>query len=100
MTYPVTIQLNRGSDLDCVFVWPDGDGLLDLSAYTVSVIDVTAGIVGAVTAAITDAAAGEITVSIEGGSPLLPLGLHGFRVKITDAGGDDLSTPMIGVNVQ
>ncbi len=78
-----TFEINRGSDLEFTLNWPDGaGGNADLTGYTVDLFDVSANAVSFLTATLTTAATGLITVnfqwddSIENGKTIY------FRVRI------------------
>lgn len=93
MTCPTPIELcaTRGSDVSLTITISDADGPVDLTSQSVSVFDVVPSLEGRVTAAITDAAAGRITVDIEGTDPI-DIGRHVFRLRLSGAG-DSVGLP-------
>lgn len=61
-----TFYVNRGSDLEFTFNWPDGaGGNADLTGYTVTSFEPDAALADQTTVTLTDPATGEITVRIE-----------------------------------
>lgn len=91
-------EINYGSDLEFDIPWPDGaGGVVDLTGWTVSLLDVTAEI-SALTTAVKSAtpADGKITVRVEWSADLLKNTPYNFRVKISKDG-DDQSTNLMRV---
>jgi hypothetical protein len=85
LTYP----LNWGSDFNAVAVLRDGLGaVIDLTGSVAFIIDTTAGIGARMTAVVSNAGAGEITLSMPWAD--MPRGrVNSFRLGWTDAGGAD-----------
>jgi hypothetical protein len=80
----ISQEVVRGSDYSFTMIWNDPDGdPLDFTGYSLSFFDESNNIEDRLSGEITDPAAGTIVVSIEG-SPPLPLGLHSFRVLLTE----------------
>lgn len=91
-------EINGGSDLQFDFAWPDGaGGVVDLTDWTVSLIDVDPALNGHVTA--TKSATptdGVITVRVEWQSDFALRTTYPFRVVISKDG-DDSSTNLLAV---
>ena len=77
------VEMIRGSDKDFIIRLKDAnEDPIDITGRVLTVFDVSRTLTGRVTAEITDAAAGEMSVHVEGTLPL-PLGLHSFRIQLT-----------------
>jgi len=77
------IELVRGADKDLVLLLKDSVGdPIDISGRTLLIFDVSRALLGKVSGAITDGPAGELSIHVEGTTPI-PLGLHSFRVQLT-----------------
>lgn len=91
-------EVNYGSDLEFDIPWPDGaGGVVDLTDWTVGLIDVTAEISALITA--TKSATptdGVITVRLEWSGDLSKNTAYNFRVQISK-GGEDVSTNLLRV---
>ena len=75
-------SVTRGSDVSLQFVVSDelGDPI-DLTGGSIAFLDVSDALVSRISGAITNAASGQVVVSIEGTIPLV-VGDYGFRVQI------------------
>jgi hypothetical protein len=79
-TYPV----NKGSDLEFSFNWPDGSGgNANLTGYTAVAFDVNALISANTTVTLTTPSTGLITVRIEWSDLIKTQSPLGFRVQIS-----------------
>jgi hypothetical protein len=99
MTTKVAVfEINFGSDLEFDIPWPDGaDGVLDLTGWTVTLMDVTEAIADLITATQTgNPVDGVITVRLEWSDTLFKNTAYNFRVHITKDG-DDNSTNLMRV---
>ena len=98
--YITRLQPNRGSDVDFTIVWKDSENEpADLHDYTVTAMDVTAGLESYLTLEITDEANGVITGRIEWNASLLAGVNYRFRVQVT-LGTEDDATNLIEVTYQ
>lgn len=96
-----TFLLNRGSDFRVVLTWPSAaGGAANLTGCTVSLFEPQAVLVGLLTAQITNAAAGEITLAMEWSAALLSVHRAAFRVRVSYAGGLDQTTNELVVQFQ
>lgn len=96
------LTINTGTDLTATMVWPDGDGgNADLEGFTASAFMPDGlGRTDWVDVSITNAAAGEITITINWADDL-PRGRQlSFYPRIEDASGKGTSTTKIWVNIQ
>jgi hypothetical protein len=79
-----SLVINAGSDLNLTFTWPSGvagQGA-NLTSYTVDLVDVSAHLVGLLSVALTNAAQGEITITLTW-ADTIPLGRSSyFRVRL------------------
>lgn len=91
-------EINYGSDLQFDIPWPDGaGGVVDLTDWTVSLLDVTDAISDLLTATKSETPTdGIITVRLEWSSDLAKNTPYNFRVQITN-GDEDQSTNLMGV---
>tara|TARA_R110002074_G_scaffold182358_1_gene347210 strand:- start:15 stop:332 length:318 start_codon:yes stop_codon:yes gene_type:complete len=89
-------ELNYGSDLVFKIPWPDGDGgVIDLTDWTVNVIDITEAISGLITATKdNDPTTGNVNVRLEWSPDLDKHTPYDFRIQLTK-GGDDVSTNLL-----
>lgn len=87
------IKLNKGSDFSSVIIWRDASGdAVDLTGYTVSIYDADDYIADNMTANITDAANGEITLGLQWSENMkTSKNTHYFRIRLTQ-GAYDVST--------
>jgi hypothetical protein len=88
-----TFTPNLGSDLTFAFNWSDGaGGNADLTGFTADATDLSPGFEAAdITVSLTDAAEGEITVSVPWAADRMSEGTY-FRVRITSADGERTTT--------
>jgi len=79
-----TYLVNKGTDLNFTFNWPDGaGGNADLTGYTVAAYDVDSAISSLLTVTLTTANVGLITVSLQW-DETLSIGVeYKFRIKST-----------------
>lgn len=91
-------KINYGTDLTFDFAWPDGaGGVVDLTDWTVNLLDVTETLTGFVTATKSDSPeTGVIVVRVEWSSELYKDKNYNFRVQISKDG-EDQSTNMLRV---
>ena len=95
-----TFYVNRGTDLNFSFNWPDGNGgNANLTGYTVSAMDVNPRLVPYLTVTLTDPPTGLISGRIEWNDSLPANGSVEFRIKITQ-GVNDTSTNLLKVVYQ
>lgn len=87
------IKLNKGSDFLATIIWGDESGsAVDLSGYTIAVYDADDYIASNMSATITDAASGEITLSMQWSDDMrIGKDQHCFRLRLTQ-GTYDVST--------
>ena len=77
-------KINRGSDLTWQMNWPNSDGTnADLTGYSVLAFEPSTALAGYITATITDAATGEITVRFEWSDTFRTGQLMRFRLQIS-----------------
>lgn len=90
-----TFTLNRGSDLDFTFHWPNPDGSnADLTGYSVTPYDESSVLTGLITLTITDPATGLITGRVEW-SDSIPDGRScRFRVRVSIGQNQKTTSPM------
>lgn len=82
------LDLNRGSDVELAFVWPDGaGGAADLSDYDVETYDLHSSLVGQITVTFGDASAGEISVVVRWADDIPTDGSAGFRIRLLPKAG-------------
>jgi hypothetical protein len=96
-----TIPLPFGADLLATVTWPDGaGGVADLTDCTVEVLRPSALLSGRLSAAISDAAAGRITLQMTWvdalGANRLPLR---FSLRVTPPSGPRQASALIGIKV-
>lgn len=92
----------RGTDVSLSVAISDDAGAFDLTGRSVSVFDVHPTIDGLVSADITDAENGIITVTVEGTAPI-DAGVYSFRVQVNNpAGGgpESIGLPMFRLEVR
>ena len=91
-------EMNWGSDLQFDIPWPDGNGgVVDLTDWSVHVIDVTSDISELITASKSETPTdGTITVRLEWSVSLQKRTPYDFRIQIS-RGGDDVSTNLLRV---
>jgi hypothetical protein len=95
-----TFMLNKGTDLDFSFNWPDGEeGNADLTGYTVTASDVDPRLLPYLTLTLTDPSTGLITGRVEWSDELPMNGAAQFRVKISQ-GANDTTTNLLRVMYQ
>lgn len=85
------IEINRGSQCDLTFVWPDGAGdPLNLTGWTLDLFDVSETLTDHVTITATDPAAGAVLIEVDA-LPDLPVNstANTFRVRATPPSGAD-----------
>jgi hypothetical protein len=79
-----SLVINAGSDMNLTFTWPSevaGQGA-NLTSYTVDLVDVSAHLVGLLSVALTNAAQGEITITLTW-ADTIPLGRSSyFRIRL------------------
>jgi hypothetical protein len=95
----IQIQSTSGSDLVLTVTLTDDGGPVNLTGRSVAVFDTADQLLGRVSAAITNAAAGVITVSVEGSDPL-PVKIYTFRVQINQANGNSIGLPLFQLSVK
>mgnify|MGYP003130747598 CR=1 FL=1 len=90
------IKLNKGSDFSSVIIWKDSSGnAVDLTGYTVAIYGADDYLAANMTASITNASAGEITLGLEWSESMGTRdNQHYFRVRITQ-GSYDVSTNLL-----
>lgn len=94
------IVANRGSDIEFTFNWTTTAGEnANLTGWAIGVMDVSAVIANFLTATITTAASGLITVRITWDDAFEVETEYYFRIQIT-SGADSESTNLIGVTYQ
>lgn len=92
--------INRGSDLRATMNFSDATGApVDLTGYTVAIYEPHPAIADHLTAQITDAVAGEVTLAMQWADTMLSGRVMNFRVRVT-AGEDDVSTQRFWVVVE
>ncbi len=92
--------INRGSDLRARMTFADAAGApVDLTGYTVAIYEPHPAIADHLSAQITDAAAGEVTLTMQWADAMPTGRIMHFRVRVT-AGGDDVSTQRFWVVVE
>ena len=89
-------NITRGSDVSLTVTITDEGGPVDLSGRELLLFDVNTVLDGRITANITDASAGVISLFIEGTDPL-PLGRRSFRLQVNNPlspeGADSIGLP-------
>ena len=87
------IKLNKGSDFSSVIIWRDANGdAVDLTGYSVAIYDADDYIADNMTATITNAANGEITLGLQWSESMSTReNQHYFRIRLTQ-GAYDVST--------
>jgi len=96
-----TFKVNKGSDFSASFNWPNGSGgNADLTGYTVAIYDASTALTGFITATLTTANVGLITVAITWSETFTTGRDMSFRVKITSPGGVDTTTNELFVLIQ
>ena len=94
------INANRGSDVNFSFNWKDEDGVnQSLVGWTISTMDVSTEISSLLTATITTAATGLVSVRIEWNNALLAGVPYVFRLVVI-SGAEDVSTNLFQVLYQ
>ena len=94
--------VTRGSDVTIDVALTDDGGAVDLTGRSLNVFDETRALNGRVSAEITDAEAGVITIHLEGTDPIA-IGVAQFRVQInapTNGGADSIGLPLFRLEVQ
>lgn len=92
--------INRGSDLRATMTFADAAGApVDLTGYTVAIYEPHPAIADHLTAQITDAAAGKVTLTMQWADAMPTGRIMHFRVRVT-AGEDDVSTQRFWVVVE
>ena len=94
--------VTRGSDVTIDVTITDEGGAVDLTGRSVNVFDETQAITGRVSAEITDAEAGVITIHVEGTDPIA-VGVSQFRLQINapvSGGADSIGLPLIWLEVK
>jgi hypothetical protein len=110
-----SLVVNRGSDADILLYWKDENGdPLDLTGMTVTVFDetviggqcsrgpATVEITNKLTGLVTDAENGEVTLHLEGTTPI-QVGRYAFRVQMNMQSGqaiNSLATPLIKLEIK
>lgn len=95
-----TFYVNRGTDLNFSFNWPDGaGGNADLTGFTVAAFDVNPRLAPYLTITLTDPLEGLITGRVEWNDSLPANGSADFRIRITQ-GSNDTSTNLLKVVYQ
>ena len=93
------VELVRGSDKDLVLAVKDSNNdPIDLSGRVLNLFDISRSLTGKVSGSISDPTNGLVSIHIEGTAPL-PLGLHSFRMQLTDGGGSSLAIKPISLRV-
>lgn len=88
-------EINYGSDLAFDIPWPDGaGGTLDLTGWTISLIDVTTAIAELVTATSATPASGVIRVDLQWAAALKSNTPYDFRVQIGKDGAEQSTNLM------
>lgn len=98
----ISLETTSGSDVTVVVTLTDNSGAINLSGRTLSIFNVSRKLENRVTAQITNAASGIITVKIEGSDPL-PVGQHSFRLQVNlQQGGtrESIGLPEFQLSVQ
>lgn len=88
----------RGSDITIAVTVSDTGNAVDLSGRSLVVFDVPPGLRDRVSASISDAATGKITIEIEGSDPIAE-GTHMFRLQIKKPDASDLDSIALPVFV-
>lgn len=91
--------INKGSDLEMRMIWTDDAGPVNLTGYAVAIYDAHPKIAPHVTAEITDAAGGVVSVRMDWDESMPVGGIMHFRVKLR-SGTNDVTTPMQRVRIQ
>lgn len=85
-------KLNKGTDFRCNFPWPDGaGGALNLTGYTVAIVEASAALVG-LTATAPAPAIGVVVLAMDYPAGLPKGRTTSFRVRITAPDGTDTTT--------
>jgi len=93
------VELVRGSDKDLVLAVKDSNNdPIDLTGRVLTFFDISRALTGKVSGSVSDATNGLISIHIEGTTPI-PLGLHSFRVQLTDGGGSSIAIKPISLRV-
>ena len=71
---------------------------VNLTGFAPGIIDASQLIAGRLTATITNAAAGQFRITLEGTDPL-PAGNYRFRVQMTGSGMQSIATPRLTIEV-
>lgn len=95
----IQIQSTSGSDLVLTVTLTDDGGPVDLTGRTVLVFEASDQLINRVSASITNAATGVITVSIEGSNPL-PVKTYTFRVQINQPNGNSIGLPVFQLSIK
>lgn len=93
--YAIIRGVTRGSDVRLIVTISDGGSPLNLAGRSVVPFEVSEPLINRVSAEITDAVAGQVTILIEGTDPI-PLGRHSFRLQVNapiTGGADSLGLP-------
>lgn len=95
----VMFELNMGSDANLTVNIDDDNGDIDLTGREVSIFAVdNNSFADRVSAEITDAGNGEITIFIEGTDPI-PIGYYRFRLQIIGVDSDSIGLPPFVVRI-
>lgn len=94
------ISTTQGTDVRIRLRWRYEDNTpLDLTGYSVVLLQVSKNLVDRVTFAVTDAVQGEVLVSVEGTDPI-PIGYHDMRFQIVNGDGLSIGTKSLRLEVQ
>ena len=99
MSHTRHITLPEGSSASMVCTWTSAGVPMDLTGATVDVADASANLVGFVSHAIEDAAAGKTRLTVTWDNGFTAGATQSFRLMITLPGGLPKTTREIGVNV-
>ena len=97
-----SLIINAGSDLDLTFTWPSGvagQGA-NLTGYTVDLFEASAHLVGLLSVALTNAAQGEITITLTW-ADTIPLGRSSyFRFRLIAPDGTRTTPNLLFIEVK